>query len=57
MKRFETILNGEWKAWVETEEFKLSKKGQQVFVIGADPEGNKLVTTFNLDVLPVYTIA
>lgn len=56
MKRFETILQNEFRAWVENETTKITKKGNFVYVTGADPEGNEVVTTFNLNVLPVYTI-
>lgn len=63
MKRFEAFLGNNWFAWTNTDGVSIKQTGRFV-TIKTDPvpatENNPghdgLVTKFNLDIIPAYTI-
>lgn len=61
IKRFETFIGNDLRAWVASDTVKLNKRGKLVTMttVITPPEEKpyELSTTFNLDLLPVYSIA
>lgn len=59
MKRFETQVGNDWRAWVADDKTTISKHSDVVTVVQNIPatetsEAQRIKMVFNLNVLPVY---